>query len=135
SGTPDCSSAPLLRRLDRGRVRSRLAGLIGQQNTITDGVAHRVEEAPAAVHMPPTLEVDALRIGPHVEKIGPLLIVESGRITRTRDMRLAAIAELDFGPRFTATGTRDQQHWKSLSAQQPQPRPRRSTGRCGSGRA
>src|SRR5690606_34261556 len=59
------------------------------------------------------LEVDALRIGPHVEKIGPLLIIERRGITRTRDMRLAAVAELDFGPRFTATGTRDQQHWRT----------------------
>ena len=65
--------------------------------------------SPAAGAMHPALGEDALRIGAHEQVFRPGMVVERIGLRRPRDMRLAAIAELDLVAR-PAPRARDQQH-------------------------
>src|SRR5690606_23206284 len=69
-----------------------------------------VEEASAAVDVPPALEMDAAPVAPDEEVVLPGLVVEEGGVARPCDVRLAAIGELDLRPLGFAVGAMDQKH-------------------------
>src|SRR3546814_12112610 len=81
-----------------GNLGSSLADLVGGEEMIGPRVADRVEEAGAAVDMAPPLGMMALGIGAHIEKGVPVLVAQIRRLRWPIDMRLAAVAELQFRP-------------------------------------
>src|SRR6202042_1256235 len=93
------------------------ADLVDRDDPVRDGVAQQVEPAPAAVSVDPALGEDALRVVAHVEVIGPGGIV--GRLgVGARDMRLAAIAELDLVA-LAAPRAGDEEHLLALVGEGP----------------
>src|ERR1700677_495843 len=106
-------------------VRPRLASFVDRQDLVALGVAQAIEEAPATERVAPALGKHALRIGSEIKKVRPIFIGDSGRISGPRDMRLAAIAELDLRARHAPIGAIDQQHDSALNARLPRRRLRR----------
>ena len=76
----------------------RVADLVGRGDLMRNGVADDVEPAPAAGQMHPALAVPALRVLPHEQVVGPGLVGRLEMIVGPAEMRLAAVAELAFGP-------------------------------------
>src|SRR5262245_18398474 len=73
------------------------------------GVADRVEPPTASGGVHPPLRPLALRVLPHEQEVGPLLVGERLRVGGIRDVGLAAVAELDLVA-GAAPGTTDRQH-------------------------
>src|SRR5581483_3891308 len=69
-------------------LRPRLADPVRRQDLVAPGVAKTVEEAGAAVDVPPAFGVEALRVGAGIEEIGPGDVVELRRAPRPGDMGL-----------------------------------------------
>src|SRR5690606_28268452 len=91
-------------------VDAWFTGLVGRNELVADGIAHRVEKAPAAMNVAPALIGHALRIGTNEEKYLEFITADLGDIPGTFDMRLARIAKFELGPGFQAVGTMDPKH-------------------------
>src|SRR5690606_18445964 len=99
-------------------------------------VARGVEEAAAAMHVPPALEIKAPGVRPQEQEALERLLGLARDVGRARDMRLAGMPELELRALLLAIGAVDQQHGPAvLNARRPPPPPRRSAGRCGTARA
>src|ERR1700722_4429060 len=98
-----------------GRSRFWLTGPVGCEDAVAERVTHAVEETAAAMDVPPTFLMRALRVAARIQKIRPRLVINRTRIARARDMRLAAVAELVLWPR-AAPGASDQQHQCATAA-------------------
>ena len=112
-----------------GEVGAGLARLVGEQEAVGDGLAHRVEEAGAAVDVAPALEVVAARVGADEEEVAPFLVGQLRRVGGPRDVRLARVGELELRAVLVAVGAMDQQHGLVLNARRRRRRLRRSAGR------
>ena len=100
-----------------GRDRNvglRLAGLVGHHEPVADRVAHGVEEARAAMDVPPALVDDPLGVRADEQEFFEILVGLAGEVWRTRDMRLAGVAEFELRPLFLAIGAVDQEHFIRL---------------------
>ncbi len=72
-------------------------------------IPKRVEISPTSMGMSPPLCMNALDVGPHVQKVRPILRGQVRRVLGASDMRLSAMAELQLRA-LTAIGTLNQQH-------------------------
>src|SRR3546814_15386273 len=83
-------------------------------------VADGVEEAAAAMGVPPALEMEPPRIAADEEMVLPLLVGERGRVGGPRDMGFAAIDALDLRPPGVAVGAVDQKQQGSPQCPPPE---------------
>src|SRR5438105_12807253 len=72
-------------------------------------VSDCVEEARAAVNVPPTFLMEAFRIGTEIKISAPLLVIEIGGVQRPGDVSFATVAELELRTR-AAIRTIDEKH-------------------------
>src|SRR3546814_7992313 len=79
--------------LDFTDDRARQARLVGRDELVAHRVADGVEEAAAAMGVPPALEMEPPRIAADEEMVLPLLVGERGRVGGPRDMGFAARSE------------------------------------------
>src|ERR1700728_4385178 len=86
-----------------------LAGLVGREEMIGGGIAKRIEEATAAMRVPPAFRMHSLGVVAHVEEIGPCLVVEVLGTRGPCDVRLAAVGKLELRT-LAAVGTVNEQH-------------------------
>src|SRR5207248_8080805 len=68
---------------------------VGDDEMIGSRVAHRVEELPAAVRVPPALRVQPLAVVAHIQELGPFLRVGGGWLCGAGYVRLSAMRELE----------------------------------------
>src|SRR6202023_455461 len=105
----DCSPALFVRH------GARITDFVAGHEFVCDGVAQRIEEAPASMGGPPAFGVHALAVRPKKEKFRPLPVRERRGIGRPRNVGLPAVAKLDFRAR-AAIGPMDQQHDQCATA-------------------
>src|SRR5690349_14125573 len=74
-----------------------------------------VEIPPAPVSMSPTLRMHTFYVGPHIQKVRPLLCRDIRGIPGACDVRLPAVAEFQLRT-LAAIRTLDQQHGCSRSS-------------------
>ena len=62
------------------------------------------------MNVPPALEHDAFRVGPNEEELLEILVLDRSDVGRAGDMRLAGVAEFEFGALFLAIGAAYEKH-------------------------
>src|SRR3954463_7337497 len=82
---------------------------VRREKEIADGIAHGIEEAAAAMHMPPALDMEAFGIGTIVEVVRPFGIRKRCRMKRSRNMRFPPVVEFALGA-VAAKRASDEQH-------------------------
>ena len=91
------------------------AGRVGGEELVADGLAGGVEEAAAAVQVPPALEMHALGVRADEQEVAPFLVAERRGVGGPGDMGLAGIGEFELGQVLLAVGAADQEHGRVLA--------------------
>ena len=106
-GEAVCASSASPARQVTAQVRPRLTDLVRRSRRVADRVAHRVEEAPAAVDVAPALDVQALRDWCACREVRPFRVRRPtlGSM-RAGDMRLARRSGIRSPARRRNTGQR-----------------------------